>query len=309
MSKKTDKTEDTESTVTKKATIGDSPRGTFYWLEPDDPRLKIVGVDTKHGPEHRLYDKRGFREIPAERIANYRFFGIRKPIMLEMADDSPGDFYVNDGRGRLLGARAVKAQQKLEGETETIRIPCIMVKGDSATLGDLQHALNVHDEDDTLTLAEKAQRRLDSGRTLEEVARAFGVSQQTIRNWTMMLSVAPDVKAAVEAGELTPTAATALASLPQSEQSEALKELQTEQKETGAKPTVERARAKANEKAGKAPSTNTPKAKIEKLAAQMMKLSGASKGELTKERLLQEIDKVCRVVTGHTLEKLGDLGD
>lgn len=309
MSKKADK----PPTPTESATPSSAPSkvatGKFLWLDPE--QIKIVGLDCPVTPElAHLHDpdRTNLERVTEERIANYRALGVRTPVQLELID---GVYYAVDGRGRIMGARAVKAAQLKDGETDTIKVPGIVARGTAEDLFGLSRALNLHDVDSTLTNAKNAQRYLDMGATVGKVANRFGVTEQTIRNWQSMLAVAPEVIAHVKDGDLTPTAAMALATLPREEQKEVAAELVQEQRDTGKKATVSKAKEKAAERKGTpAPaSTNTPKAKLDKLETLLTKLSGADKKELTKDRLAAEIDRICRIVTGHTLEKLGDIGD
>lgn len=290
--------------MSKKTAI-DAKRGTFFWLSPSDPRLKIVGVDVRtgqekpDGPEHPLYQDRAFRKIPEDRLLNYRYYGIQEPITVQVDGD---DYLVVDGRGRTIGGRLVEAQQKAAGEATTILLKVIVAKVPDEDLYGLAEALNIHDVDDTLAHAKSCQRMMNMGSSLEKIAMTKGVSQQTIRNWLGLLSAAPEVIAAVKAGEATPTVAVQLATLPKVDQVVVLAELKEDAKKTGGKITVEKANAKAREKAGKAPA-QTPKAKLDRIGGILRKLSTASQ---TKEELLSALDKISRLACGVAFEKLGD---
>lgn len=275
----------------------DAPTGTFFWLDPYDAKLKIVGLDTKDGPEHRLYDPRIHRPLDENRVRNFRFFGCREPIVVEK--QSNGDLYVVDGRGRTRYSREAYRQQVAEGETQCIRIPVLLAKGDEDIITGLANALNLHDADGPVTLARKAQNRLDRGRTLAEVSVEFGVSDQTIRNWqTLIADVAPEVLAKVVAGEITSTAAIALAPITKEQQGAALQELQAD----GGKVTAEKAKQKAEEKTGKV-ATLTPKQRLDKIENVLVKLLN---GEQTKDALWIVLQKICKLATKKTMEKLAE---
>lgn len=289
--------------MSKKTAI-DAPRGTFFWLDPDDPRLKVIGLDTDDGPDHPLYDDRIKRPLDPNRVKNFAFYGCRKPISVRVVGD---EYHVVDGRGRVRYSREVKSLQTASGETETIRIPAIVAKGDDADLFGVSRALNLHDTDGPLTNAKNAQRMLAMGRTIAEVAVSFGVSEQTIRNWeTLLNNVAPEVLSQVIAGEITGTAAIQLAPIPKQEQAAALEEIKSEVKETGGKVTVERAAKKAREKTGKAAGL-TPKARLEEIGALIFDMTAESNP--TKETLLKVLDKIAKLSTGKSLKKLADMGD
>lgn len=282
----------------------EAPRGpSTFKFDPD--ALVIIGVDTKDGPEHPLYDPRAFRPLDENRLAMYVRLGIRVPIKVK--HDGNRDVVV-DGRGRVLYARAIKRQQIAAGVApdEIIKVPALMERGTDEDLFGLSRALNLHDADDALANAKSVQRMMAFGKSEEDCAHTMGKSVQTIKNWLAMLDLAPEVQQSMLAQEMTPTAALQLAQLPRQEQIATLQEIK-EETAAGHKPTVERVKAKVAEKAGREANPNTPKAKLEKVTALLMKLSGTanpSKGDLE-----TYLDKISRVVTGHTVAKLGDIGD
>ena len=288
----------------RKKTALDAPRGSFFWLSPSDPRLKIVGLDTSHKKgDHPLWDSRAFRDISKERIGNFRHYGIKKSILIRIVDDD--NWLVVDGRGRLIGARIIEKEQIAAGESPTLRIKVEVEKGDDKHVFGLARALNTHDADDAITNAENARRYMDDyGASLAEVAQSFGVSEQTVRNWLQLLESTPEVLEAIQAGELTPTAATAIASLPAEEQAETLEELKRES--GGKKITAARAQSKAREKSGKAP-TAAPKEKLKRIVVVLTKL--CSDTDLKKDDLLSAVDKICRITTGYTFEQFCNIGD
>lgn len=312
-----DQIENTDTEVNGKAskrkTAIDAPRGTFFKLNPSDPKLKIIGVDIRtgqtkvDGPEHRLYDPRALRPISPDRVKNYAYYGIREPITIEVDNDT-GDYIVNDGRGRLLGARIVEQEQIKSGVPEGARIivPALVAKGDEVDLLGLSSALNLHDAEGPVTLAQKAQRLIGYGRSITEVARVFGVSEQTIRNWQSLLTdLAPEVVAKVVAGEVTASAALQLASVPKADQVATLDDVKANITVGGSsgKPSAAQVKKHVAEKAGK-PAGLTPKEKLDKVGDLMLKLAGLPKSERTKEALMEYVDRICKISTGKTLEKL-----
>jgi ParB-like chromosome segregation protein Spo0J len=277
----------------------EAPRGTHFNFDPDE--LTIIGLDTDDDKSHPLYDPRIGRPLDPSRINNFRMYGVIKPIRVRKNGDK---VEVVDGRGRVRYARAVKALQIAAGE-ETIRVPALMTKADDAHLYGISRAANIHDADGPMTMARNAQKMLDMGKSVAEAATTFAVTEQTIRNWTLMLDLDASVIDAMIADEISATAAGALAGLPKAQQREVLAEVKAEALE-GTKPTVERVKRKAAEKAGKAAPTNTPKARIERATNLLLKFTGSGQ---TKEDYAQLVERLCKVVTGSSLEKLAKSED
>lgn len=270
------------------------PRGTYYMADPDE--LVIIGLDTADGPEHPLYDVRIKKPLDEAKVRNFRTYGVIKPIT---AKRDGVKLIVVDGRGRTRYARAVKALQAAAGE-ETIRVPVMIKKGDDAHLFGVSRAANLHDADGPITTAKNAQRLIDMGKSVDEVADTFGVTTQTIRNWQAMLDLAPEVIQATIDAEVSTTAAIQLAPLPHAQQVELLSEIKEEAK-AGVKPTVERTKRKVAEKAGKTAS-KTPKERIESARNLLVKYTGIASP--TKEDMAGTIERVCRVLLSHGLDKL-----
>lgn len=187
----------------------------------------IVGRDTQDREEHPLYDPRGLRDPDPARVASIKQYGVLVPVRLRRMSDPETDLeclYAVDGRGRVLAARAAGLKA----------IPAVIENG-GVTWRDfaLSRVLNQHEQDDTLTRA-AAARRLMAGMLLEHpkakraslmtaAAKAFGVTPESIRQWLVLLEqTAPEVQAAVQTGQISPTAGVVLAQLPAEDQPGAL---------------------------------------------------------------------------------------
>lgn len=279
----------------------EAPRGTHFNFDPDE--VVIIGLDTKDGPEHPLYDLRINRPLDDNRVKNFQVYGVIKPIRVRKNGDK---IEVVDGRGRVRYARAVKALQVAAGE-ETIRVPGLMTKADDAHLFGISRAANLHDADGPMLNAKNAQKLLDMGKGVPEVATTFGVTEQTIRNWTLLLDAAPEVIEAMVRDEISATAAGAIAALPKAAQVETLSEVKAITAETGKKATVEAVKRKVADKQGKEPNTNTPKAKLERATKILTKHAMA--GLNTKEALTATIERLAKIITGATMEKLATAED
>lgn len=226
----------------------DGTRRSYFVFDPAE--VIIIGLDTKDGPEHPLFDGESnahAAEKDAANIANVRTFGVLEPILFERDGNR---ILVVDGRTRVRWARAAAKLQKSAGE-EVLVVPGLPKRGDGAMLYGISRAANTHRPDDTpLQNARNAQRLMDMGRSEPEVAVAFGVTPQTMKQWLALLQLDPKVQRAVERG-MAVGAAAPLAKLPKAEQVAKLAELGS------AKPTARAVANKLRADQGK-PARQTP---------------------------------------------------
>jgi len=248
----------------------DGPRINGFWIDPFEAR--IIGLDTKDGPEHPLWDvtdrnRDGDPMLAAEIVADG---GIHEPCILR----KDGDAYdVVVGRRRFLAARLIKKEPKKVREVldalgiatpvQPVLVPVLIEKGDDAKFATLVATENAQRRD--LDLAQKAQqamRLLDRVKDKRKVAVAYGVTVQTVNNWSKLQELDSKVVSMIGdgPGRLSLHAATQLASLPRAEQVAKLDELvhNGNGKVTIAKT---RAAAKGHESAG------LSRAEIRKVAA------------------------------------------
>lgn len=246
----------------------------------DPHQVLLIGRDTKDGPEHPLYDPRVHRPVPADKLESVMKYGVLVPITIrrvKLADGNEADVVV-DGRGRVNAAREVKTKQVQAGVKADALIKVWAIydnAGDEWDSFARSRVLNQYESDDSLTKAQAAKRMLEGfersdaskkeKRGLKDVALAFGVSDEAIRQWLVLLDdTADDVKAAVQSRALSPTAAVELGKLPKEEQPAALESVLAAAKETGkGKPTVGDVKAEVGKRKGKEDSAPaTPAAKL-----------------------------------------------
>jgi predicted transcriptional regulator len=87
-------------------------------------------------------------------------------------------------------------------------------------------AANHHKESDFVIKAKQARRMLDLGMSLREVATDFGVSDAAVGQWLRLLDLSASMRAAVEQGAMTPSAAVQYSDLPHEEQDRVVGEAQ-----------------------------------------------------------------------------------
>jgi ParB family transcriptional regulator, chromosome partitioning protein len=192
-------------------------------LEGLDGELAIIGLDTDDGPEHPLYDDHIHLPISDEFVRNIMTNGILEPIIVTRG---PGNLaYVVDGRRRTMGTRIANRMLFEQGakDKNTILIQAVYKRGDDASMADIVISANeFRAVDDPIAQAKKIQRLLNFGRTHQEIAVTFGLTVTTIKNRIALLESSPEVKAAIDAGRIKPSAALQIAKLPKEKQPAAL---------------------------------------------------------------------------------------
>ena len=187
-------------------------RGDIFYAPPDD--VFIPGVDSND--EHPLTDVNKFRHsINEKMVRNLMAHGAIQPIVVTKEGDK---VTVVAGRRRLLHLRAANKRLKAEG-SEPLTAPCIVRRGDAASLYGVFISENEHRLSDTiLGRARKAEHIRQLGRSNDEIADDFGVSSQTVRNWGKILELDPRVLKLIEEGKITELVAIELHGLPSDEQ-------------------------------------------------------------------------------------------
>lgn len=254
--------------ATKQAIPG--KRSNLFRVDPSD--LTIVGLDTEHGEgDHPLWDPRV--ELPVEEglVRNVMVYGVIDPIKVRKEGE---EIIVVDGRQRLRAAREANERLAAEGKEELL-VPVVVKRGDDAFMfGVMVSANENRQDDDILAKANKASRMLAMGKDNKEVAIAFGVTEQAVRNWLAMLELHPEVIEKVKNGSIAASAAAKLAPLGRDEQVEALAEIEQEGPVTtaaaAAQTRVRRARQRGEDEtaaASMAPKKRSVKKLIEYLSS------------------------------------------
>lgn len=184
--------------------------------ETIDPKeVTIIGLDTKDGPEHPLYQDRIHLPITPEFVANIDTFGVKQNVLLWRQE---GKLIVVFGRQRTRAARVVNEDRIAKGMAP-LKIPYIVARGDIKDMVSYMTLENEARVDDTPKVkGMQAQRMLDMGFSVEEIATRYACSPQTINNYLKLLEATPEIQAAVESGTISATKGVAASRLPKEEQ-------------------------------------------------------------------------------------------
>jgi ParB family chromosome partitioning protein len=216
-------------------------------------RLNAFSVDPESltiitDEQHPLYDERVKLPLDEKLVLNIAAHGVKQPVIITKDGDT---LIVVDGRQRVRAATEANRRLAKEGK-ETIRIPVMLQRGDDADLFGMSIFLNEQRQNDSMLVkAKKAQRLINLGRTEEEVAVVFGTSSAAIRQWVKLFDLAPQVRAAVDAGEISASAAAKLAPLTKAEQVKHLADLRVDAA-AGKKTTTKKVAAVAKKAKGEA---------------------------------------------------------
>jgi ParB family chromosome partitioning protein len=192
--------------------IEGASRTNAYNIDPTDLTL----VTDK---AHPLYDPRVTMPLDEAMVRSIMFQGVIEPVVITRDGDT---CLVVDGRQRVRAA--VEANKRLEKEgKETIKVTCVLRRGNESDLFGVAISANENRQDDTpLGRATKCQRYMNMGRSEAEAAVTFGVTTQCIRQWMKVLECSATVRKAVEEGKIAASAAAQLADLAAEDQESAL---------------------------------------------------------------------------------------
>lgn len=185
--------------------------------------LTIVGLDTDEGPEHPLYDERIKMPLDEGLVRNIRKFGVLETVTVRKNGER---VEVVAGRQRVRATREANRRNSEEG-LQPILVPVFVKRprSDGDALGVMISENENRQDDDPLTRAAKASRLLDFGATEEDVAIAFGISRQTVRNLLALMELSDKVKKAVSQRQISATAAIELRDLTHTDQNAKLAEM------------------------------------------------------------------------------------
>lgn len=192
-----------------------------------DPKsLLIVGIDEVPGVDeprkHPLYEDPSRLVIDDAMVRNIIHFGVIEPVVV--TTDGPSVVVV-DGRRRVLHAREANRRLHERGLPE-VTVTVIVRQGEEGDLmGVMVATNNVRLDETPLQKARKANAMLVRGMSEDQVALAFGVGTASVKAWQAMLTCAPAVIDAVEAGKAPASVAIELAKMPRGHQAAKLEQM------------------------------------------------------------------------------------
>lgn len=196
-----------------KQALPGAKRMNAFAMEPE--ALTIIGLDTKDGPEHPLYDERVFLPVEESLVRNIRAYGVLEAVSVRK---NGGLVEVIVGRQRVRAAREANRRNEEEG-LMPIKVPCFVKRAkDKRVIGVMVSENEHRRDDDAITRANKAQRMLDFGNTEEEVAIAFGITKASLKNLLSILDLSDKVQKMIADGKVPYSAAITLRDLPRKEQ-------------------------------------------------------------------------------------------
>ena len=212
-----------------KQALDNATRKNAFGLAPE--KLTIISLDTDDGQEHPLWDPRVKLPVDEGVVQSLIAYGFAGTILVRKDGDKT---VVIDGRQRVRAARIANERLKAAGK-DPIEVVCIVRRSDDDDASGLANVLNrARIDDDPVTLARKAQRALDRGKTLQAVAVDFAMDKGALGRLLKILDCDDKVLKAVQSGTLSQSAAAMLAELPRAEQVSKLDEILS----SGVKATV-----------------------------------------------------------------------
>lgn len=243
----------TKKTKPSKQAIAGASRVNAFRLSPEAlvKSVKIIGRDTPHKlGEHPLSNKSACLPPKRSIVNSMKVHGWKGGVVTLRKDGA--DFLVADGRKRIVAARV--ANEELEFEDSEMRIfPVALVEkaedGDVATTMVIMNAMR--EEEDVLEKGRNALQLLKFGKSMPEVAAAFGVSITAVEQWIKVPSdCAAEILDAIEQKVVSGSVALELAALPREQQLVEFEKLKSEGKLTvaAAKETVRKVRPAGGKK-------------------------------------------------------------
>ena len=184
--------------------------------------------------------------------------GILEPVLVRKNGEL---IEVIVGRSRTKAAIEVNRRLTAEGKPPLL-VPVIIRGGTDADLFGVMISENeIRRGDSMLVKGEKARKLLNLGYTVQQIAVTFGATRQSVDSWLAAEELPQTIKDAVEAGEITTSAALQLAGHTREEQVKRFDEIV----KNGIKPTVQTMRSAATDDNPSSPKMKTRKEILNKM--------------------------------------------
>lgn len=189
---------------------GAEGKSNVLFFDPD--ALKLVD-----DPAHPLYDERVNLPLDEAMVLNIMTFGVKQAIGV-WKDPETGEVLVVAGRQRVKHTREANRRLAAQG-SPLLQVPGIVSKGNVEHQAAFMVLENEIRQDDTpLGRARKMQQFAARNQSPESIAVIFGCTAPNVRQLLGVLEQPAAVQKAVEAGQITITAAHKLAKLTPDEQ-------------------------------------------------------------------------------------------
>ena len=160
-------------------------------------RLVSPDIDSLEGEKHPLFDDRVFMPLQEGHINLAMKHGIPQNVIVRKNGES---LEVVDGRRRTLIAREANLRLVASGE-EPIRLSVTIKRGDEiSSMAVMVMANELRTPDEIYNKAKKANRLIEKGADVEEVAEYFSVTTTTIKNWLKLLEMSDRVQKGCRTG-------------------------------------------------------------------------------------------------------------
>ena len=208
-----------ELTKTKK-TAFDFQRGTTFKGPPED--VVLIGLDTDDGPEHPLYKEDIHKPLEEWFVQNVDELGVIQPIAVRKNGEKAE---VTWGRTRIRAAREVNLRRAKRGDPPIV-VEFTLKKAELKVLHAMSAAENfARKKFSAVEEAREMAKLMRSGYDEEYVATTFACSVAKVKNRLELLSLAPELIAAVENGTAAATTVLAFKGLGHDEQKAKLVDL------------------------------------------------------------------------------------
>lgn len=176
-----------------------------------DPKLLTL-VTENHVLAGSFYTPRVKDKLSKSLVESIASVGIRIPVMAMSFESTPGDkttrqLIVIDGRQRTKAAQYLAAK----GYAVTVPVRVIPYTDNAQALQDQIIANNIRYADTFFDKAIQARQLVAAGMAQQKVGEAFGVTYQTIGNWTDALLLPKRLQQTINDDKISVTAALKLA--------------------------------------------------------------------------------------------------
>lgn len=202
-----------------------TPSGTFKGFREDPNKLIIIGLDTKDGQKHALYDERIHLPLKDSFVASIATHGVIQPVVVMRDGDR---LLVWAGRQRVRAAREVNKEYKKAGKAP-ILVPYVLRSAESEkdTVAVAATENGQRTDDLPIMKARKILRMVQvNGMEPGEIGATMQLSHQTVRNMMSLTKLGDNLQQLIDNGDMAESVGYVLAQGSKEEQQKAYEEMQ-----------------------------------------------------------------------------------